>query len=322
MRKYLLILFIVIPGIHSKISGQDAVSGINYQMTMINNPAITGSEGNGMIRLSYFNFYPGNSYNMHSVVLSYDGYFPSLHGGAGFYISENYLGGLINDLKGGFSYSYFFRAGENIYISAGLSGSFFHRGFDFSGAVLPDQIDPLGGVYYNPGEVLIPKGKTILDLGTGFLFMTPRFFLGISVSHLAQPDLSNSDFASAKLTRKLLLNAAADIDINAEKKLKLCPFGKFETEKNFISFGIGASVESNYLSISSLILAGNSKSLDLQSGFSVNTGNLVVFYNYRFNIVSGNGLLPFSLLHHTGIAFRLNNVDKRKTIKTINFPKL
>ena len=47
-----------------------------------------------------------------------------------------------------------------------------------------------------------------------------------------------------------------------------------------------------------------------------------VYYNYRFNIVSGNNLLPLSLLHQTGLAFSLNNVEKRKTIKTINFPKL
>jgi type IX secretion system PorP/SprF family membrane protein len=322
MIKYLRISFIVILVIPLKIFGQDTGSGLNYQMTMINNPAITGSEGDGLIRLSYFNFYPGNSYNMHSFVLSYDGYFPSLHGGAGFYLSDSYLGGLLNDLKGGFSYSYFFQAGENIYISAGLSGSFYNRGFNFNGAVLPDQINPLGGIAYNPGEVLIPKGKTIFDLGTGFLFMTPRIFWGIAVNHLAEPDLSNNDFAPAKLMRQILLNAAGDIEISAEKKLKLCPFGKIEISKKFLSLGAGASFESNYLSISSLLLTDNSKNLDIQTGFSIKTGSLVFFYNYRFNIVSGNSLLPFSILHHTGIALRLNNVDKRKIIKTINFPKL
>jgi hypothetical protein len=51
-------------------------------------------------------------------------------------------------------------------------------------------------------------------------------------------------------------------------------------------------------------------------------GRLVIFYNYRFNLVSADNVLPFPLFHHTGISLNLNNVDKRKTIKTINFPKL
>ena len=112
----------------------------------MNNPALSGSEGDGVLRLSYLNFYPGNSYNLHSVYFSYDSYFPVLHGGAGIYLSDDYLGGIINDLRGGLSYAYFLKAGKDLFINAGLSASVFHRGFNFKNAVLPDQIDPLGGV--------------------------------------------------------------------------------------------------------------------------------------------------------------------------------
>jgi hypothetical protein len=38
--------------------------------------------------------------------------------------------------------------------------------------------------------------------------------------------------------------------------------------------------------------------------------------------LSGNKLMPLSLLHQTGVAFSLNNVEKRNLIKTINLPKL
>ena len=56
---------------------------------------------------------------------------------------------LVNDLRGGLSYSYFLQAGRDLYINAGLSASFFHRGFNFSDAVFPDQIDPMGGISAN-----------------------------------------------------------------------------------------------------------------------------------------------------------------------------
>jgi hypothetical protein len=49
---------------------------------------------------------------------------------------------------------------------------------------------------------------------------------------------------------------------------------------------------------------------------------VTIFYNYRFNISSGSSILPFSLLHQTGLAFRLQGVEKRNAIKTINYPKM
>ena len=61
-----------------------------------------------------------------------------------FILSDDYLGGIVNDMRGGLSYSYFFQAGKDLFINAGLSASFYHRGYNFDKAVLPDQIDPLG----------------------------------------------------------------------------------------------------------------------------------------------------------------------------------
>lgn len=312
---------VLITGIHA-VSGQEPSYGPDYQTTLISNPALTGIEGNGNIRLSYRNLYPGNGFDLHSVCLSYDGYFPSLHGGAGFFLSDNYLGGIVNDLKGGLSYAYFFRASRDLYFSAGLSASFYNRGLRTGGAVLPDQIDPLRGSVLPAGEVLTSGGKTIFDLGTGFMIISGRFFGGISVSHLTETDLSRTDMIESRLNRTLLILAAHDFDINTVKNLKIRPAGKLELQKGFISLGAGAVFESKYLSINSLLFTDNLNNIDIQTGFAVNSGTFVIFYNYRFNIFSGNNLLPFSLLHQTGVAFSLNNVDKRKTIKTINFPKL
>jgi hypothetical protein len=91
---------------------------------------------------------------------------------------------------------------------------------------------------------------------------------------------------------------------------------------SFINGGAGAAIGSKYLAINAVILADNGKNLNIQTGFSFTAGRISVYYNYRFNAVSGNKLLPLSLLHETGLAFSLNNVEKRNTIKTINFPKL
>jgi len=95
-----------------------------------------------------------------------------------------------------------------------------------------------------------------------------------------------------------------------------------ELERDYMSAGAGAVLESKHLSVSSVFLMNKHKDLDLQAGFALASGIVTIFYNYRINILSGNTVLPLSLLHHTGMALSLNNVEKRKAIRTINFPKL
>ena len=305
-----------------KVSAQEGMPGLNYQGTVISNPSVTGTSGRGMLQLSYQLLYPGNNYNFHSVCLSYDSFFQALHGGAGFYISDNYLGGIVNDLKGGFSYSYLIRAGADTYISAGLSASFYHRGFNFNGAVLPDQIDPLNGIIFPSGEALASRGKTLFDVGTGFLLITGKVFAGLAVNHLTEPDLSSDESVRNRLPITLLLHGSGQVDLNSGKGLFLYPVGKIEISSAAVAGAGGIVFESRYLALNSVLLADNQKNIDVQAGFSINLGSMIVFYNYRFNIASGANLLPVSLLHYTGITFSLNNVDKRKIVRTIKFPDL
>ncbi len=319
--RLIFILFLTV-GLSLFCKGQDSESGPGYQLILMNNPALSGSEGDGVIRLSYHNYYPGNNYNLHSVYFSYDSYVPSLHGGVGVYVSDDYMGGIANEMKGGISYSYFLQAGKDLFINAGLSASVFHRGLNFNGAILPDQIDPLGGVVYPTADILTNSGKSVFDIGAGFLIITGRLTGGLSVSHLAEPDLTFNKSTEEVLKRKLLLHVAYDINLNKSNNLKLRPLGYLVMQGGYVSAGAGTVLESNYLSVNALLLDDNWNNINMQTGFSIKAGRMSVHYNYRFNISSGNNMMPFSLLHQTGLAFSLNNVDKRKTIKTINFPKL
>jgi len=301
---------------------QETDYGPGYQIIMKDNPAVTGSEGSGMLRLSYLNFYPGNHYDLHSVYLSYDSYFPAIHGGLGFYIADDYLGGIVNDIRGGFSYAYFLKAGKNFFINAGLSASVYHRGYDFGNAILPDQIDPLGAVLAPSGEILANSGRTVFDIGTGFLFISGRLFGGFSVNHLAEPDVSITGSPENKLNRKYLFHLSGDFDLSKSHGLRIRPLAMSGFQKTFFSAGAGVVIESNYLSINTILLTNNNKNTDIQTGFAFKTGRVMIYYNYRFNIVSGNQFLPMSLLHQTGISFSLNNVEKRYSVGTINLPEM
>ena len=321
LRRLLKILFLI-TFIPAYCFGQEADEGPGYQIMMMNNPALAGSEGDGVLRLSYSNFYPGNNYNLHSVYFSYDSYLSKLHGGAGISIADNYLGGIINDIRGALSYAYFLQAGKDLFINAGLSASIYHRGFNFTDAILPDQIDPLGGVSIPSSEALASSGKTVFDVGAGFLFASGKFSGGFSITHLAEPDLSSTGNSNEKLKRKLLVHFSGDFILSKTQNLRILPLTYFSLQNRYLTGGGGASIESKYLAINAVILGDSGKSMNFQTGFSFKAGRISIYYNYRFNIVSANKLLPFSLLHQTGLAFSLDNVEKRNLIKTINFPKL
>jgi type IX secretion system PorP/SprF family membrane protein len=322
MLKQFCRIFPVFIIIYCDCFGQDTDPGPGYQMIMMNNPAFSGSEGNGMLRLSYLNFYPGNNYNLHSVYVSYDSYFPVLHGGAGFFLSDDYQGGIINDLKGGLSYSYFLQAGKDLFINAGLSGSFYHRGYSFDRAILPEQIDPMGGVSVLPTEILVNSGHTLFDLGAGFLFISGKIFGGFSINHLAEPDLSVSGSPNEKLKRKFLLHLVSDIQLSGNRNMKIRPQVFMGLQGRLFSAGAGASLESEHFSFNAILLGDNGKNMNIQTGFSFKSGRMSIYYNYRINAHSGNTFMPLSLLHQTGVSFSLTNVDKRNVIKTIILPEL
>jgi type IX secretion system PorP/SprF family membrane protein len=288
----------------------------------MSNPGVAGAEGESKLRLSYFNFYPGNHFDLHSFYMSYDSYFPILHGGAGIWVSDDYLGGIINDIRSGLAYSYFLQAGKELFIYAGLSASIFHRGFNFSKAILPDQIDPLGGVSLNSSETLAILGESVFDPGTGFFFSYKNMTGGFAIEHLSQPFLARKGNQEDRLLRKVFVHFDGYIPLKKKDDLRIRPAGFLEFQKGFFSAGGGAAMETGNISVNVILSADNAGRVNSQTGFSFMAGGFGLFYNYRFNLMRGNSMLPFSLLHQAGFSLSLNNVEKRNNGGTITFPKM
>jgi type IX secretion system PorP/SprF family membrane protein len=322
MSKKAVLILVLVAWVASGAKSQGIKSGPLYQVMLVNNPALSGSEGEGIMRISYVNHYPGNHLNLNSGYLSYDSYFSKLHGGASFFLSEDYLGGIINDLAGGFSYAYFLQAGKDLFINAGLSASVFHRGYNFGSAVLPDQIDPMGGVTLPPGEILDARGKTLLDLGAGFLVTSGRLSGGFGINHLAEPVVSTSAISSERIRRRYTAHISGDLKLNTSHDLRVDPLLMAVLQGDYYNVAIGASLAGERFAVSAVVLSDKGASINIQPGFSFSFSVVSVFYNYQFNAVSGNELLPLSLLHQVGISVSLNNVEKRKAFRTINFPKM
>jgi type IX secretion system PorP/SprF family membrane protein len=319
-RVHILFVILFLAGSGRYAEGQETSYFPGYQTIISLNPGYTGCGDDGALRVSYHNFLPGNHYDFHTGYISYDSYFDAIHGGAGFYISNDYLGGILNDLRGGISYSYYLRAGKEIYINAGLSASFYHRGYNFSDAVFPDQIDIMGNISLPSSEDITNENKTVLDIGTGFVVTYRQITGGLSVSHLTRPGLGISDSEIERLNRKYSMNLMLNIPLNIEQDLLLRPVISTEIQGDFITAATGAILSNNSLGSNLLFIYNNAGNLDIQAGFSLRKERLSLFYNYRFNISSHNTFMPFSLMHQTGIILSLNKVEKRIKNRTINLP--
>ncbi len=117
--------------------------------------------------------------------------------------------------------------------------------------------------------------------------------------------------SNERLKRNLLIHISGDFPVNSAQNLKIQPLTYFEIQNGYVNGGLGAALESKYLAINIVALGDSEKNLDIQAGFSLTTGRITLYYNYRFNAISGNKLMPVSLLHQAGLAFSLNNVEKR-----------
>lgn len=320
MLRYFIIVFLILEFFFADAKPQDRFYGPGYQSIILVNPASVGAEGDGVMRMIYMNPYPGRGFDLHSFSVSYDTFIPLLHGGVACFFTNDYLGGILNDIRGGFSYSYHLQAGNNLFINAGLSAAIQHRGVSRGNIILPDQIDPLRGVVMSSQEIINYRGKSFFDVGTGVMVIYGRYIAALSVNHLALPDYEGYGSPESLLKRRLSLYATATF--SPAGNLDIRPLFLFDMAGKDITVAAGATGGAEPLSINVLAIAGRAGDINMQTGLSFKKGKVLFFYNYCFNLTSVNSLMPFSLYHQGGIGISLNNVNKRNVIKTINFPEL
>jgi len=143
-------------------------------MMMINNPALAGSCGDGELRLSYLNFYPGNNYNLHSVYFSYDSYFSQIHGGAGIYLTDDYLGGKLR-FQRRIIILLLFAGSKDLFINGGLSASIITGVMTLTMQYCPIRLIPLEEYHYLPRKRWHYPEEPYLILGQGFFYIRKIF---------------------------------------------------------------------------------------------------------------------------------------------------
>ncbi len=304
------------------IFSQDTESFSFYYNPVQSNPSLAGSEGPGKLRLMYRDYYPGKGLNLYSINCSYDSYLEKIHGGFGFYVSENMLGDLLNDLRAGAAYSYHLRASRDLYVNAGFMASVIHRGIDAGKIVLPEQIDPLMGAVLPSGETIASGSRTVFDAGLGLLFAYRDYHAGVSVNHIFKPDISGSGLEESDLGRRFSMHGGA-VFYTGNQDINIMPAFIVNIQNSNLIGAFGASVGYKSVVVNVLPFFDLRRGLSfIQSGLHLETGKIELGYNYNFIPLRTDRIMPFTLSNQVYIAIGLYNVEKRGVISTINYPKM
>jgi len=295
-----------------KVVGYNHGSGIN--------PSFAGAEGTGLLRLDYISTYPGSGYNLNSYNISFDTFLEFAHGGAGFNLSSDHPGGLMTDIRALFAYSYHLQISRDLFLFAGMNAGFIYRSINRSKLIFPDQIDPLNGVSLPGNEVINQPSYLFFDMGTGFLITYKNTSLSLNAGHLFQPDLSNEAVNGAELPRTYNLQVFTRIKTRKEE-LFFVPCVEISAGGGESVAAAGGTIEYGRFGMGLLGIAEQSGK-NIQTSIKAGHGNIGFLYSFRFSVMSDNIGMPIALVHQLSVHLSLNIVNKRNTIKTINFPDL
>lgn len=318
---YIFVMWLILstnPG----LVAQDVEGSMVYSLAMLSNPALTGADGSGSLDLVYRDYYPGKGLSLNSLYIGYDTFNEFLHGGVGAYISENNLGLLLNEVNIGANYSYHLRASREFFINAGFGINMLYRSLRRDKIILPDQIDPfLGPVLISEETIDIPN-RLLFDMTVGFLLSFRNYNAGISLAHIARPDLSGQAIDDSRLKRRLLIHADASFN-SGENRLEFTPL-IYNNIQGYYLYG-AAGLHLSYNSIGMVVLAHYSNSsgiYSLQPGLEFETGRVTFSYNYLFSPFDKREGIPVSQSNLISVNIRLGNVEKSGVLKAIKYPRL
>ncbi|MFZ2286007.1 MAG: PorP/SprF family type IX secretion system membrane protein [Bacteroidales bacterium] len=303
------------------LNGQDTWYGSVSGMHLMYNPAWAGAAESPAVNISATSFLPGTGFGLKSVFASCDGFFNGIHGGAGVWISDDMLGDIMNDLRAGASYAYHFRAGRELYISAGLTASVVNRGIRTGAIILPDDIDPFRGITGGSAPYTAPANITRFDLGTGISLSAGRWYGGLSVMHLTQPSLGSDQQDHNRLKRLYTLNAGTSFT-PAGTAAVLNPSAAFLAQGGSTTVYLGTELLWKGLmsGLSLWHLSHGFTAAETSLGWDADVVKLILSYSYI--LAGGDSLFKGTAIVKARLLFSFNNVEKRRVTHIIKLPLL
>jgi type IX secretion system PorP/SprF family membrane protein len=187
LKNFYLTIFLWILSLQAM--AQDPHYSQYYSAPLYINPAFAGTSQGHRVVVNYRNQWPQipNAFQTYSV--SYDFNLRDLKSGFGVIATSDKAGSAgLRSSTAGFIYSYKIQLHEKWILTPGIQFTYGIRDIDFSKLVFGDQLTFNGPTQDAASNKL--DNVTYFDFSTGLLLYNKKFWLGMSIGHLNEPNTS------------------------------------------------------------------------------------------------------------------------------------
>ncbi len=215
IRSFLLIipLFFSISGLRA----QDAQYSQFYAAPLYLNPAFAGSALAPRAVLNYRNQWPGLDATYVTYSASFDYYFPKAKSGVGLLVTNDMQGfGKFRNTDIGAQYAYQLELSDDWAFRAGVQASYVLRNANYFGLTFGNQYTSQGFDPNLPGESLAYATNNYVDLSSGGLLFSDKFYIGYSAHHMNRPNQSILSGENSPLPMKSTITAGMKIPLDSK----------------------------------------------------------------------------------------------------------
>ena len=319
MMKKITLCFLLFFGIFSAKNAfaQDPQFTQFYANPLYLNPAFAGTARCPRFCLNYRNEWPGLYKTYITTSASYDQHIDALSGGIGLLVMQDRAGnGTLVTTDASLMYSYHLNVTREFSVNFGLQGGYHQKTLDWTKLTFGDMIDRRRGFVYNTNEA--PSNypnQTVraADVSAGILGYSKRYFVGVAVNHLTQP---NEAFigSSSPLPMKITVHAGANIELTKGGETYISPNILYQYQGQFQQLNLGLYfVKKN-------IVAGlwyrNQDAMIALIGYQ--TPHFKFGYSYDVTVSKLANVSAGS--HEISAQFQLNCRPKHRKFRTVSCP--
>ncbi len=290
------------------------------------NPAFAGNTIGPLVATNYRLQWPGFSSVYNTYMLSYDKFSPRLNSGFGASILADDAGdGTLKTTKLAGIYSYRIFVRKDTYIKLGIEVGLVQSRLDPDKLIFLDQLDPQFGAV-SPGGTTIPTQEDLSNVGTlfypdagaGVMIYNNKFYAGIGLKHLNNPDnsfLNNIENINTGIPTRFTVHAGMQIDLekgnNRLHSAFISPNIVFVKQGPFRQINAGAYIDFGAF-FTGLWYRDTANNGDAVIGsLGVRSGIFKISYSYDLT-VSGLGVSSGGS-HELGLIFNFDSLLPKKS---------
>lgn len=190
---YTLLLYLAVAGFApEKALAQDPIFSQFYAMPLQINPGFAGTALAPRAGIAYRNQWTGFKSAYRTYAAFYEQSLDRLNSGIGFHLEGDNAGdGIYKTNRFSAIYAYRLKVNEWIALKLGIEMGVQQVNLNWDKLLFPDQLDAINGISYNTEEIRPDMtNRADLDVSSGLLLLSKKFYLGVGLKHLNTPSQS------------------------------------------------------------------------------------------------------------------------------------